>query len=527
MQHTSHRLISLYFWKSQLDSDEEAEEAAAAENRKRWRRKRNEPPKRQWVLQEQVEFLETMMAKRQKKHEVYPAGKLSSRYEGLPEHNPSHYVVMDCRSANHHGTNGNDNNDHTIQVTLLPAPPNATVTFAQPAARKALSMNEAEQAIQDQRNNITRYMMHNKQNSILNQAAKPVNQSKARLLGKLQKANQKVAGEDNDEADDIMADVAFRDRKGNTKARKELLTSLGDELVKVDDDGVLGGAHDDEFGGKRHFGAFKVSSEEKKQAGGDDQGKAEKGNAGMAMEDGFYQRDVKAEYDELDYDIEEQFDDDDVDHGETEVVVDGEFAQEDDDDDDEDADEDMEEGGGQISGAEGLASVAGFKALLAKARGETTEEDQAAAAAANGTEAGSEAGKQEDAKKRQAARPKPQSEADKRLENLFKAAETFQAKTTNTSTPKVEPKKIEETSGAVVGPDGLRIVSLEAVRKEIWLNHGSIPMKRLMKLFDIKKKSSVERQNKFREVVKELCIMKTDPVGGRMLVLKQHYSNMG
>ena len=75
--------------------------------------------------------------------------------------------------------------------------------------------------------------------------------------------------------------------------------------------------------------------------------------------------------------------------------------------------------------------------------------------------------------------------------------------------------------------NGLRIVTLEAIRKEIWLNHGSIAMKRLMKLFDIKKKSSPERQNKFREVIKELCTMKTDPIGGRMLVLKQHYSNMG
>ena len=52
-------------------------------------------------------------------------------------------------------------------------------------------------------------------------------------------------------------------------------------------------------------------------------------------------------------------------------------------------------------------------------------------------------------------------------------------------------------------------------------------MKRLMKFFDIKKKIAVEQQNKLREVVKELCTMETDPVDGRMLVLKQHYSAMG
>ena len=85
---------------------------------------------------------------------------------------------------------------------------------------------------------------------------------------------------------------------------------------------------------------------------------------------------------------------------------------------------------------------------------------------------------------------------------------------------------MEASIEPTVDENGLRIITLPAVRKEIWLNHGQIPMKRLMKLFDIKKKSSPDRQNKFREVVKELCTMKTDPVGGRMLVLKQHYSNM-
>jgi hypothetical protein len=348
-------------------------------------------------------------------------------------------------------------------------------------------------------------------------------------LGKLQKQSQKVENaEENDETDDIMADVAFRDRKGNNKARKELLTSLGDESVKVDDDGVLGGANDDEFGGKRHFGAFKAGQEKKNDAAGEGAATSEKGNAGYAMDDGFYQRDVKAEYDELDYDMEEMFDDDDVDVGETDVVADSGFAQ--DDEDDEDGDEDMEDGGDRISGAEGLASVAGFKAMLAKARGDSTDQNQAAEgtdAAANGVENGKNGqGKPKD-KGAAAKKPSREPEQKSHLDKIFDAAEAFKEKHKQSGEEKTTAKKPEESAGAEVGPDGLRVVSLGAIRKEIWLNHGAIPMKRLMKLFDIKKKSSPDRQNKFREVVKELCTMKTDPVGGRMLVLKQHYSNMG
>jgi hypothetical protein len=481
-----------------------------------------------------VEFLETMMAKRQKKTDIYPAGKLSSRYEGVPEHNPSHFVLLECKTAHNNTTNGQQDNggNHTIQVTMLPAPPNANVAFAQPAARKTLSLNEAELAIQDQRNQLTRYIMHNKQNSFMKQG-KPINQSKARLMGKLAKASQKGAfgataeTAENEDADDIMGDVTFRERKGNTKARKELLTSLGDG-VKVDDDGVLGGAHDDEFGGKRRFGAFKAAAEDNKDGPQDGGGNAEKGNAGMAMEDGFYSRDVKAEYDEMDYDIAEQFDDDDVDVGETEMNVEGGFAQEEDDEDD--GDDEAEGGGEAISGAEGLASVAGFKAMLAKVKsGETADPNQTvegAGAAASGAEAGKKDPTKMDPKravKNASAKDKPEPESH--LDKIFKAAENFNAK--NKQPDKKATPKDDDAGAAQIGPDGLRVVTLQAVGKEIWLNHGQMNTKRLMKLFDIKKKSSAERQKKFKEVVNELCTVETDPAGGRMLVLKQHYSNMG
>ena len=55
---------------------------------------------------------------------------------------------------------------------------------------------------------------------------------------------------------------------------------------------------------------------------------------------------------------------------------------------------------------------------------------------------------------------------------------------------------------------------------------GSITMKRLMKIFNIKKKAGAERQSKFREVVRELCTMKADKIEGNVLVLKPHYSKM-
>jgi hypothetical protein len=78
---------------------------------------------------------------------------------------------------------------------------------------------------------------------------------------------------------------------------------------------------------------------------------------------------MQAEYEKLDYDANEQFDDDDVDIGETEVAINtGGYGDEDDEDDEDDFGElDLDEE--VVAGAAGLASVAGFKAMLEKARG--------------------------------------------------------------------------------------------------------------------------------------------------------------
>ena len=124
-----------------------------------------------------------------------------------------------------------------------------------------------------------------------------------------------------------------------------MLTGIGDADVKIDADGILGGANDSEFGGKRRFGRMggmkeegKTANKTSKEGGG---GKRDVDADASAMQDDFYQRDVGAEYDELDYDPNEQFDDDDVDVGAEEVLMDdgGGFAADIDDsgsDDDDD-----------------------------------------------------------------------------------------------------------------------------------------------------------------------------------------------
>ena len=96
----------------QDDSDEEAEPQQPRKKR-RWRR-RNDGPKRQWVLQEEADYLETMIAQREQgANYKLNVANISTRYEGLPEHNPSHYVLMSVAEGN-----GNNN----IKVTTLPTP---------------------------------------------------------------------------------------------------------------------------------------------------------------------------------------------------------------------------------------------------------------------------------------------------------------------------------------------------------------------------------------------------------------------
>jgi hypothetical protein len=564
------------------DSDEEV----SAEPKKRWKynRRRTEAPKRQWILQEQVDFLETMVSRREKV--AVDGTQISSRYEGVPEHNSSRYSLflpmpaaapavaknsmedkmnrdMDMDSTNSPNDATKKDNDmdmdtiDTLQVCLLPSQ-HGVVNFAQPASRQTLSLTQAEQVIEDQRAGI-RVIRPNGDAvgpgdksgkpppvapMLRIPRSKPVNNSKSRLLNKLKGSaaaaggnaggNAGAGGNDEEEGDDVMGDLAFRKGKSGRSARKELLSDLGDG-VKVSDDGVIGGTDDAAFGGRQRFGNFQADKplgDDKGGAGGDDDDngagagggdssgvKQERGGDGAAMADDFYSRDVQAEYEELDYDANEQFDDDDVDIGETEVAIDtGGYGDEDEEDEFEEFDLDQE----TVAGAAGLASVAGFKAMLAKARGEISAQPTAEEIAAA-------ADKETDGKR--AASPNSPPEKQKVAEEdhmakIMAADERSAQAATERAAQNKDRKAATAASQVQVDANGLRIVTLEALRREIWLHHGKIPMKRLMKIFEVKTKSSPDRQNKFREVVKELCTMNTDPIGGRMLVLKQHYSNM-
>lgn len=473
-----------------VDSDEEGEKQQK-QPKKRWRYN-NQAPRRQWILQEEVDYLETMIALREKKG--VDDKKLSSRYVGQPEHNPSKYICLMPSS---------ELDSNALAVRTLAG----FVTFSQPAARKTYSLSEAEQAIQDQRMGLTMHHLIDDKDfrrpALL--AGSKKTSSRARLLGKLK---AKEAGEEDDD-DDIMGDVAFRNRKGGSRAaRKEILSTLGEGLT-VSDEGVIGGTDDQVFGGSSKFGNFQKEEKNQNDMNTSDTKVAseEKNADGLAMADDFYQRDVQAEYDELDYDANEQFDDDDVDLGEGEVNVNAEDLNA--DEFDQELDE-LDVDDEQIGGAEGLASVAGLKEMLAKARGESPVVVQ-------------------ELKRKETHAHKKDTEDDK-MAKIMAASE--ESRTVTEVNMMVENESQPKTTGIEAAPllqkdeHGQRIITLDSVRREIWLNHGSIATKRLMKIFDIKKKSSAERQESFRRVIKELCTMVNDPVNGRMLVLKQHYSNM-
>jgi hypothetical protein len=492
-----------------VDDEEEEEDQQQQQKKKRWKYNRNHTAQRQWILQEEVDFLETMVARREKRE----TKKLSGRYEGVPEHNASQYVIFFASENNAFSTHEDASDDQPtalLQVRTLPSPL-GTIPFAQPAVRHSYSLAEAENAIQDQRMGIRTLRPDESGDAqpIL-RIRKTEAGSKSRLMDKLK---AKSANDDVEEGDDVMGDVAYRNRKSGG-ARRELLQDIGEGIL-VSEDGVLGGANDAVFGGKERFGELKAEkiAADEQPSGDPDNGNTERGADGAAMADDFYTRDVKAEYDELDYDANEQFDDDDVDLGESEMVADsGGFGGDDDEEDALDEDEDEE---AEVAGAEGLASAAGFKMMLAKARGELP---QLVTAADLRSDAANSRGDKDAG-----------VDADDHISKIMKAAEKAAAEAGHKVVQEPQTSAASSAGPAAsiqVDENGFRIISLDAVRREIWLNHGQIPMKRLMKIFDIKKKSTAERQAKFREMVKELCTMVNDPVSGRMLVLKQHYSNM-
>eukprot|EP00986_Skeletonema_menzelii_P021094 scaffold33177_cov148-Skeletonema_menzelii.AAC.1 len=478
--------------------------------KRRWRRHDARP--RRWVLQEKTEFFEKIAAKRRKQKQGLAGdntddeggNKLSNQYHGVAESNASKYVMLTVEPssavADASMPTPQTVSSHVVateQITIQPI--FGFHTFSQPYKTASLSMEDAEAAIEKQRNTVTRYMMHGKQSSDKDETAAaivgsgvrgpaPKALSRARLLGKL-------ATNDNvDDGDDVMGDIKFETKRGGGGARKELLSSMADEGLTMDDDGVIGGANDTEFGGKRRFGRAAVAKAAEVSAGKKGGAGAATGFEAGAMEEGFYQRDVSAEYEALDYDANEQFDDDDVNIGEDEVVDDGggfggDFDSGDDLMSDDDSDDDV-----------GIATAAGLKALLAKARGESPVNEVADGTAPDATAVSQSSNISE--------------------ENEKNAATAEQSNGTN---PPAAAKPVaKEAVGVEIGPDGKRKITLESVRREIWLNSGSIKTTKLMKKFDVTKEFPA-RQAVFKKIVFELCTMKKDADGNK-LVLKQHYS---
>ena len=404
--------------------------------------------------------------------------------------------------------------------------------FSQPYKTAGLSMEEAESAIEQQRNLVTRYMMHGRYANAAtdkNEAAAalaagvagrgrggrplgppPKAMSRARLLGKL----AGNGGGKDEEDEDVMSDLKFESKKGSSRARKELLSSMADDGVTVDDDGVLGGANDAEFGGRRRFARVAVDNSdngEKKGGKSESTGTATGFEAG-AMEEGFYQRDVGAEYEALDYDANEQFDDDDVNLGEDEIQDDGGggFAGDVIDSDDDVFDSD-EFSGEEDDGLAGIASASGLKAMIAKARGDSPTNlsaDGAGPDAVPGDES-SRINKMLDA-------------AKKTAEELEKKKVDPGANSESTEQDKSAAAQEPKTIGIEKDKDGKRLITMEAIRREIWLNNGAIKSKKLMRIFDVTTKNP-ERQAVFKSIVMELCTMKKDADGNK-LVLKQHYA---
>ena len=176
-------------------------------------------------------------------------------------------------------------------------------------------------------------------------------------------------------------------------------------------------------------------------------------------------------------------------------------------------DSDDDEGAWSDSDDLGMATKSGLKAMLAKARGKspvTALDNSEAMESSNSSIASGGGGLGEG------------------IGDLMNAAKKTAEKLLSSTS---EDKKSSSASASdiaevaiAVDKDGKRLITLEAVRREIWVNNGNITSKKLTRLFDVGKKNP-ERQALFKKIVMELCTIKKDADGNK-LVLKQHYSKM-
>ncbi|KAL3764940.1 hypothetical protein ACHAWU_003800 [Discostella pseudostelligera] len=550
-------------------SSDAARKANNKNKKRRWRR--FDPRPRRWVLQEKSEFFDKIRKRRMRtsatgsvasgeNDDEEDTNTISNQYHGVVEANASKYVILSVAPSAI--STASDTTTTTNGMPMMPSeqinvqPIYGFHTFSQPYKFASLTMEEAEHAIEKQREVMSRYMMHGRlaSQSSSNEAAAalqagvttmggggtrgrglsrsigppPKAMSRARLLGKLAGSSGGGGGGgrggDEDDDDDVMGDVRFSSSKvgGTSKGRKELLSSLGDEGITADDDGVLGGANDSEFGGRRRFARVSTAKEDADapqgaKGGGGERNTTSTGFEAAAMEEGFYQRDVAAEYEALDYDAEEQFDDDDVNVGEDEMMDDGGGYGGDyhDSGDDNMLDSDDEDAGSgsDTEALKGMATASGLKAMLAKARGESPVTTPSGFDSTNSSVAGASA-----------------SALDTSFDNVSGGISGTESATSLSGMGEMMKKKPASptipSSSAIVekDKDGKRLITLEAVRREIWLNNGAITSKRLTKKFDVTKKNP-ERQALFKTIIMELCTIKKDADGNK-LVLKQHYSKI-
>jgi hypothetical protein len=410
-----------------------------------------------------------------------------NQHKGLPENNNSHFVLLSSNCTDSSST-------PSIQVQPL----HGYVNFTQPYNVNSLSMQDAERAILSN-SGLSRYMMHKKStgtsnHSLANPNANTRMGTRTRLLGKIGQTDQES---------DVMGDIAFRKPESTMANTSDLLSELADSDLKIDGDGILGGANDAEFGGRRKFGRMAAkgvtSGGNKRKRGGVDTG-----TEGMAMADDFYQRDVSAEYDELDFDPNEQFDDDDVDVGAGEIEDTGGFAADIDDDDDVNGDDDDDDDLAHALG--GFATIAGMKDMVAKLH--PTDGTLPVTAPKDSKE--------------QVTSPSASS-----MDGVTSGSDKSDDEMTRPIVPKGKvqppkaPGKITDT-GIRYDENGLRVITKDVIRREIWLNNGHIKTQTLCKIFKYSKKTTQERKDRFQEICMELCSMKDG-----VLYLKQHYANMG
>lgn len=274
------------------------------------------------------------------------------------------------------------------------------------------------------------------------------------------------------------------------------------------------------------------------------------------MSEDFYQRKVGAEYEEMDYDANEQFDDDDVDIGAEEIEDTGGYAEDVEDEVITD-DEELEEEDGQARAWKEMLSGG----IMGKEDGQLNPDGVVAGDPTGGVPgsgpgslpsspdkcgmngAGSSpsgdgntnngtstpendtgASGMSPSNKIDASKMKTDSDSNGNPEMKPKSPAVPTPNAAGTPRKRRKPPAKAERMNLLdvqfeTDENGDRILTQTAIRQEIWLHSGAMPFKKLKKFFNVK---GDERKKTFIGICKELCTTRKDLVEGNMMVLKQH-----